>query len=135
MNLFLVFLPGTKKMTMKAWYWSWKKSLSTISTLRWKASIVINLIKRNVCVISIDLKDEFFLVFILNDYQNYLKFMFGNLFDIWEAKVITLLHTKFIHISKEMRISLALLTILGTVNLLRELGFVIHSYRLLLTPS
>ena len=39
---------------------------------------VINLIKLNVYMVSIDLKDAFFSVTIHNDHQNYLKFIFGN---------------------------------------------------------
>ena len=41
---------------------------------------VINLIKPNVYMTSSDLKDAFFSVPIHNEYQKYLKFMFGNLF-------------------------------------------------------
>ena len=41
---------------------------------------VINLVKSNVCMTSIDLKDAFFSVPIHNDHQKYLKFIFGNLF-------------------------------------------------------
>ena len=40
---------------------------------------VINLIKPNVYMTSIDLKDVFFLVPIHNDRPKYLTFMFGNL--------------------------------------------------------
>ena len=43
-------------------------------------SIVINLIKPNLYMTCIDLKDAFFSVLIHNDHQKYLKFMFGNLF-------------------------------------------------------
>ena len=41
---------------------------------------VINLIKPNVYMTSIDLKDAFFSVPIHNDYQKCLKFIFRNLF-------------------------------------------------------
>ena len=43
---------------------------------------VIKLIKSNVYMASIDLKDAFFSVLIHNDHQKYLKFMFGNLFQL-----------------------------------------------------
>ena len=43
-------------------------------------SNVINLIKPNVYMTSIDLKNAFFSVSIHNDHQKYLMFMFGNLF-------------------------------------------------------
>ena len=36
---------------------------------------LINLIKSNVCVASIELKNAFFLVPIHKDYQNYIKFI------------------------------------------------------------
>ena len=127
-NLFLEFLLETKKMAIKPWYWRRKKliSLSTISTLDGIHN-VINLIKPNVYMTSVDLKDAFLSVSIHNDHQKFLKFMFGNLFqlhpclmvmdflweyllkhqkyllDIWEAKVTTQLYMKLIHISKDMR--------------------------------
>ena len=106
---------------------------------------------------SVDLKDAFLSVSIHNDHQKFLKFMFGNLFqlhpclmvmdflweyllkyqkyllDIWEAKVTTQLYMKLIHISKDMRPCLT--NILDFVNLLRELCFVIHSDKLLFTQS
>ena len=41
---------------------------------------VINLIKPNVYMASIDLKDSFFSVPIHNYHQKYLKYIFGNLF-------------------------------------------------------
>ena len=118
---------------------------------------VINLIKPNVYMTSIDLKDAFLSVSIHNDHQKFLKFMFGNLFqlhqclmvmdflweyllkyqkyllDILDAKVTTQLYMKLIHTSKDMRSCLT--NILDFVNLLRELCFVIHSDKLLLTPS
>ena len=43
---------------------------------------VINLIKPNVYMASIDLKDSFFSVPIHNYHQKYLKYIFGNLFSI-----------------------------------------------------
>ena len=59
-------------------------------------------------------------------YQKYLL-------DILDAKVTTQLYMKLIHTSKDMRSCLT--NILDFVNLLRELCFVIHSDKLLLTPS
>ena len=41
---------------------------------------VVNLIKPNVYMASIDLKYVFFSVPIHSDHQKYLKFIFGNLF-------------------------------------------------------
>ena len=41
---------------------------------------VINLIKPNVYMASIDLKDAFFSQPIQNNYQKYLKFIFGSFF-------------------------------------------------------
>ena len=41
---------------------------------------VINLIKPNVYMASVDLKDAFFSVTIHYDHQKYLKFIFGYLF-------------------------------------------------------
>ena len=43
---------------------------------------IINLMKPNVHIISIDLKDAFFSIPIQNDHQKYLKFMLGNLFNL-----------------------------------------------------
>ena len=124
-NLFLVFLLGTKKMATEAE----KKSLSTISTLRWNPSIMWLTSLSSMCILH-----AFFSVPIHKDHQKYLKFMFGNLFQFtpclmamdflweyllnyqkyflnnWEAKVTTQLYMKLSHIFKEMRISLALLT-------------------------
>ena len=59
-------------------------------------------------------------------YQKYLL-------DILDAKVTTQLYMKLIHTSKDMRSCLT--NILDFVNLLSELCFVIHSDKLLLTPS
>ena len=42
---------------------------------------IINLIKPNVYMTSIDLKDAFFSVSVHNDHQKYLKFIFGNLLE------------------------------------------------------
>ena len=132
-NLFLACLLGTKKMAIKAWYWSWNKN-KFVNYKHFKmVSInnVINLIKLNVYMTSIYLKDAFFSVPIqiiiksilcleicfnlhpclmamdflweyLLKYQKYLL-------DIWEAQVTTQLYMKLIHISKERDISLALL--------------------------
>ena len=50
------------------------------------------------CLMAMDFLWEYLL--------KYQKYLLG----IWEAKVTTQLHTKLIHISKEMPISLALLT-------------------------
>ena len=45
-NLFLVFLIGTKKMAMKAWYWSWKKKFVNYKHFIMESiNNVINLIK------------------------------------------------------------------------------------------
>ena len=95
---------------------------------------IINLIKPNVDMTSIDLKDAFLSVPIHNDHQKYLKFMFVNLLQFTSMpngyrlpmRVFAIISKvpfghlrsqgynsvvlKLIHISKEMRISLALLT-------------------------
>ena len=111
---------------------------------------------------AINLKDAFFSVPVHNDHQKCLKFMFGNLFQFFISvssmpygyglpmRIFTKLskvpfahlrsqgykslHTKLIYISKEMHMS-CLNNILDTKKLLRELGFVTHSDKLLLTPS
>ena len=75
-NLFLACLLGTKKMAIKAWYWSWNKNKFFNYKHFKMVSInnVINLIKLNVYMTSIYLKDAFFSVPIPNDYQKYLMF-------------------------------------------------------------
>ena len=122
-------------------------------------SIVINLIKPNVYMTCIDLKDAFFSVLIHNDHQKYLKFMFGNLFQFTSMpngyglpmRIFTKMSkVPFGHFRSQGYNSVAyevdsylqgdayqscLTNILETVNLLRELGFVIHSDKLPLTPS
>ena len=107
----------------------------------------------------IDLKDAFFSVPIHNDHQKYLKFMFGNLFQFTSMpngyglpmRIFTKISkVPFGHFRSQGYNSVAyevdsylqgdayqscLTNILDTVNLLRELGFVIHSDKLLFTPS
>ena len=72
-------------MPIKAWYWSWKKKKKFVNYKHFKMDsilFIINLIKPNVHIISIDLKDAFFSIPIQNDHQKYLKFMLGNLFNL-----------------------------------------------------
>ena len=107
----------------------------------------------------IDLKDAFFSVPIHNDHQKYLKFIFGNLFQFTSMpngyglpmRIFTKMSkVPFGHFRSQGYNSVAyevdsylqgdayqscLTNILDTVNFLRELGFVIHSDKLLLTPS
>ena len=121
-------------------------------------SNVINLVKLNVYMTSVDLKGEFFSVPFHNDHQKYLKFMFAHLFQFTSmpndygrpmriftkiSKVLfehlrsqgynSVVYEAESHIQGDVYQS-CLTNILDTVNLLRELGFVIHSDKLLLTP-
>ena len=120
---------------------------------------VINLIKPNVYMTSIDLKDVFFLVPIHNDRPKYLTFMFGNLSQFTSMpnsygpamRIFTKISkVPFGHLRSQGRNSVVyvadlylqenmyqscLTNILDTVNLLRELGFVIHQHKLFLTLS
>ena len=119
---------------------------------------IINLIKPNVYITSIDLKDAFFSIPIHNDHQKYLKFIFGNLFQFTSMpngyELVMRIFTKISKVPGHLRsqgynsvvyeadsylqrdtYQFCLTNILDTVNLLRELGFLIHSDKLLLAPS
>ena len=117
---------------------------------------VINLIKANVYTTSTDLKKKaFFSVPIHNDHQMYLKFLFGNLFQSTPCLMAMRIFTKISKVSfgrlrSQGHNSVAyvadsylqgdtyqscLNNILDTVNLLRELGFIIHPDKSHLTPS
>ena len=111
---------------------------------------VINLIKPNVYMASIDLKDAFFSVPIHYDHQKYLKFIFGNLFQFTSMpngygpamRIITKISkVPFWHLRRQGHNSVVyvddsyvqgdtyqscLANILDNIKLLRELGFVIH---------
>ena len=119
-------------------------------------NIVINLIKPNAYMTSIDL-NTFFSVPIHNDQQKYLKFMFGILFQFkympnsygLAMRIFTKISKiHFGHLRSQGHNLVAyvadsylqgdtyqscLTNILDTVNLLRELGFVIHSDKSFLT--
>ena len=110
-------------------------------------------------ITSIDLRDAFFSVPIHNDHLKYLEFIFGNLFQFTSMPhgygLPMRIFTKtskvpFGHLRSQDNNSVAyevdtylqgdayqfcLTNILDIVNLLRELGFFIHSDKLLLTPS
>ena len=63
-------------MATKAWYWSWKKKLVHYKHFKMESTNnIINLIKPNVSMTSVDLKDAFFSVPIHNDHQKYFKFV------------------------------------------------------------
>ena len=120
---------------------------------------VINLIKPNVYMASIDLKDAFFSVPIHYDHQKYLKFIFGNLFQFTSMpngygpamRIFTKISkVPFGHLRSQGHNSVVyvddlylqgdtyqscLATILDTIKLLRELGFVIHPDKSVLTLS
>ena len=120
---------------------------------------VIKLIKPNVYMASIDLKDAFFSVPIHNDHQKYLKFIFGNLFQFTSMpngygpamRIFTKIskvpfghlrsqgHNSVIFVDDSYlqgdRYQSCLANILDTIKLLRELDFVIHSDKSVLTPS
>ena len=120
-------------------------------------NIVINLIKPNAYITSTDLKCAFFSVPTHSDHQKYLKFMFGNLFQFTympngyglAMRIFTKISkVDFGHLRSQGHNSVAYVAnsylqgdtyqpcptnILDAVNLLRELGFVIHSDKSLLT--
>ena len=120
---------------------------------------VINLIKPNVYMASIDLKDAFFSVPIHYDHQKYLKFIFGNLFQFTSMpngfgpamRIFTKISkVPFEHLRGQGHNSVVyvddpylqgdayqsyLADILDTTKLFRELGFVIHPDKSVLTPS
>ena len=118
---------------------------------------VINLIKPKVYIASIDLKDAFFSVPIHNDHQNYLKFIFGNLFQFTSMpnrygpamRICTKISkVPFRHLRSQGHNSQlddsylqsdtyqsSFANILDTIKLLRELRFVIHPDKSVLTPS
>ena len=120
---------------------------------------VINLIKPNVYMASIDLKDAFFLVPIHDGYQKYLKFIFGNLFHFTSIpngygpamRIFTKISkVPFGHLRSQGHNSVVyvddsylqgdtyqscLANISDTIKSLRELGFVIHPDKSVLTPS
>ena len=108
---------------------------------------------------SIDLKDAFFSVPIHYDHQKYLKFIFGNLFRFTSMpngygpaiRIFTkILKVPFRHLGSQGHNSVlyvgasylqgdayqsCLAKIVDTIKLLRELGFVSHSDKSVLTPS
>ena len=120
---------------------------------------VINLIKPNAYMASIDLKDAFFWVPIHNDHQKYLRFIFGNLFQLISMpngyrpamrtfiKISKVLfghlrsqgHNSVVYVDDSYRqghtYQSCLANILDTIKLLRELGFVIHPDKSALTLS
>ena len=120
---------------------------------------VINLINPNVFIGPIDLKDAFFSVPLHNDHQIYLKFIFGNLFQFTSMpngygsamRIFTKISkVPFGHLSSQGHNSVVyvddsylqgdtyqacLANIVDTIKLLRELGFVIHPDKSVLTPS
>ena len=120
---------------------------------------VINLINPNVFIGPIDLKDAFFSVPLHNDQQIYLKFVFGNLFQFTSMpngygsamRIFTKISkVPFGHLSSQGHNSVVyvddsylqgdtcqacLANIVDTIKLLRELGFVIHPDKSVLTPS
>ena len=118
---------------------------------------VINLIKPNVYMTSIDLKDAFFSVPIHNDHQNYLKFIFGNLLQFTSMpnsygpamRISTKISKEpFGHLRSQGHNSQldnsylqsdtyqsSFANILDTIKLLRELRFVIHPDKSVLIPS
>ena len=119
---------------------------------------VINLIKLNVHMASIDLKDAFFSVHIHYDHRKYLKFIFGNLFQCTSMsngygpamRIFTKIKIPFGHLRSKGHISVVyvdnsylqgdtyqscLANIVDTIKLLRELSFVVHSdKKSVLTP-
>ena len=118
---------------------------------------VINLIKPNVYMASIDLKDAFFSVPIHYDHQKYLKFIFGNLFQFTSMpngygpamRIFTKIskvpfghlrnqgHNSVVYVDdlylQEDTYQSFLANIVDTTKLLRELGFVIHPDKSVLT--
>ena len=120
---------------------------------------VIKLVQPNVYMASIDLKDAFFTVPIHNNHQKYLKFVFGNLFQFTPMsngygpamRIFTKIskvpfghlrsqgHNSVIFVDDSYlqgdRYQSCLANILDTIKLLRELDFVIHSDKSVLTPS
>ena len=120
---------------------------------------VINLIKPNAYMASIDLKDAFFSVPIHNDHQKYLRFIFGNLFQLISMPngyrpatgiFIKILKVPFGHLRSQGHNSVVyvdnsylqgdtyqscLANILDTIKLLREVGFVNHPDKSVLTLS
>ena len=120
---------------------------------------VINRIKSNTYMASIDLKDAFFSVPIHNDHQKYLRFIFGNLFQLISMPngyrpamrtFIKISKVPFGHLRSQGHNSVVyvddsylqgdtyqscLANILDTIKLLRELSFVIHPDKSVLTPN
>ena len=120
---------------------------------------VINLIRPNAYMASIDLKDAFFSVPIHNDHQKYLKFIFGDLFQFTPmpngygtaVKIFTKIskipfghlrsqgHNSVVHVDDSYlqgdTYQSCLANILDTIKLLRELSSVIHPDKSVLTPS
>ena len=120
---------------------------------------VINLIRPNVYMASIDLKDAFFSVPIHNDHQKYLKFTFGDLFQFTPmpngygtaVRIFTKIskipfghlrsqgHNSAVYVDDSYlqgdTYQSCLANILDTIKSLRELGFVIHPDKSALTLS
>ena len=118
---------------------------------------VINLIKPNVYMASIDIKDVFFSVPIHNDNQKYFNFIFGNLFQFTSVpngygpamRIFTKIskvpfghlrnqgHNSVVYVDdlylQEDTYQSFLANIVDTIKLLRELGFVIHPDKSVLT--
>ena len=119
---------------------------------------ISNLINWNVYMASVDLKDAFFSVPIHNDLQKYLKFKFGSLFQFTfmpngYGPVIRIYtktskvpfgylrsqgHNPVVYVDDSNlqwdTYQSCLPNILDTIKLLRELGFVIHPDKSVLTP-
>ena len=111
----------------------------------------LNIIRPNVYMASIDLKDAFFSVPIHSTHQKYLKFTFNNLFQFTCMPngygSAMRVFTKISKVPFEYLRSLGdsylqgdtyqtcLDNISDTIKLLRELGFVIHTEKSVLIPS
>ena len=120
---------------------------------------VINLLQPNVYMASIDLKDAFFSVPVYRDHQIYLKFNFNKLLQFTcmpngygpAMRVFTKItkvpfsqlrskgHSSVVYVDDSYlqgdTYNACIDNILDTLNLLRELGFVIHPDKSILIPS
>ena len=120
---------------------------------------VLNIIRSNVYMASIDLKDAFFSVPIHSTHQKYLKFTFDDLFQftcmpngygpamkvftkiskVPFGHLISLGYNSVVYVDDSYlqgdTYQACLDNISDTIKLLRELGFVIHAEKSMLTPS
>ena len=120
---------------------------------------VLNIIRSNVYMASIDLKDAFFSVPIHSTHQKYLKFTFDDLFQftcmpngygpamkvftkiskVPFGHLISLSYNSVVYVDDSYlqgdTYQACLDNISDTIKLLRELGFVIHAEKSMLTPS